>query len=422
MLRTENLIEACGAALRRPVFLKLSDILDWRGFDSFDCHRLVLEVDESPASHARVANLKVSIEKDAPEMVSDRQLERFLLLNSASRIAGEIEGFPLAESVKRLYEQEFAFFASPGSDLLDMFQVGQYRFAEMCKVASLRRFPAGQMHWEVSGVVRSSLRHVSPLALPKTVDFLARRLKGYRPCFRGHLNGRRRNSMLLLESEQNQAYYRMARSMELQPGILGYVANSWIHSPATFKVSPHLEWLNSVFIENGGLVIDMGPESPDCGVFVGDTHRRRLWELGEFKPRSAMVIWPRREMLNWAARHPELEEEYVRRSYCNSTRKEATEMPEGLQVGEAQAMLEFLRTRIVRDSKVHLDVQTPLISSGLVDSFAVIEVLQELERVTNRRISPADVTPVELDTVETMLKTAQRFFSPQQHVSSAVLL
>jgi acyl carrier protein len=74
---------------------------------------------------------------------------------------------------------------------------------------------------------------------------------------------------------------------------------------------------------------------------------------------------------------------------------------------EAQLMLEFIKTTIVRDSAVELSEHTPLVSSGLVDSFALIEVLQRLERVTKRRISPAQVSPNDLDTVAQMLKTAE---------------
>src|SRR5215469_13716324 len=135
----------------------------------------------------------------------------------------------------------------------------------------------------------------------------------------------------------------MAKSMELQPEILGYVTNSWFHSPATFKASPHLEWLNSVFMENGGLVVDMGAESSDSGVFAGNGHRRELWERGEFEPRSAMVIWPRREMLNWAARHPELEEESLRQSVTNGAEKQTA--GKNFRSAEAQAMMSFLTTR-----------------------------------------------------------------------------
>ncbi len=71
-------------------------------------------------------------------------------------------------------------------------------------------------------------------------------------------------------------------------------------------------------------------------------------------------------------------------------------------------MLDYLKTTIVRDPTVQLSEDTPLVSSGLVDSFALIEMLQELERVTRRRISPSDVAPYDLETVSKMLETAAK--------------
>ena len=409
MQLTDELAEICASALSAAEFRELQRVLRDRGWITEKCHRLLQEVDELPQNHQAVADLKAEVARDAPELIADNRLERFLLLNSASRIAHDVPQLPVAAAVKRLYRDEFGFFAAPGPEFLGMFAVRQYRFAEMCKVATLRRFPAGQLHWEISGVVRSSLRHVSPLELPKVLEFVARRLKGFRPCFRSHLNGRRKNPLLMVEAAQNLAYYRMAKSMELQPEILGYVINSWFHSPATLKVSPHLEWLNSVFLENGGLIVDMGAESPDCGVFAGNAERRKLWEEGKFQPRAAMVIWPRREMLAWAARHPELEEEPLTAKVVSVNRTQEPRAPEGHQADEAKAMIGFLRSTVLRNAKADVGMDTPLMSSGLVDSFAVIEVLHELERVTNRRISPAEVAPAELDSVAKMLRTAERF-------------
>src|SRR5262249_30684283 len=103
----------------------------------------------------------------------------------------------------------------------------------------------------------------------------------------------------------NAAYYRMAKSMELQPRIIGLVVTSGFHSPATFQVTPHLQWLNRVFEENGGIVVDIGPDSADSGALVRSRARPEQFEKGELKQRKAMAIWPRKEMLRWAAEHPE---------------------------------------------------------------------------------------------------------------------
>lgn len=304
----DSLVKICDAAMGDPGMRKLKDALADRGFNSEECHRLVHAIDELPSSRYDVKRLKELFDARDPELTAEYRLERFLLLNSAKRVAGLVSSLPVAESVKELYREEFSFFADSDVRYLKMFQVEGYRFAEMCKVVSLRRFPAGQLHWENSGVLRSSLLHVPRLHAPRFLSFVVRKLRGTRPCFKGHLNGRRKNCLMLLESEQNAAYYRIAKSMELQPEILGYVATSWFHSPVTFRVTPHLQWLNSIFLENGGFIVDMGVESPDCGVLVGSRERRQRWESGEFKPRNAMVIWPRREMIGWATRHPEFAE------------------------------------------------------------------------------------------------------------------
>lgn len=75
---------------------------------------------------------------------------------------------------------------------------------------------------------------------------------------------------------------------------------------------------------------------------------------------------------------------------------------------EAQSMLDFIKANVVSDSTVPVSENTALVSTGLLDSFALLEVLQHLERVTNRKIRPSDVTPYDLETVAEMLKTAER--------------
>ena len=44
----------------------------------------------------------------------------------------------------------------------------------------------------------------------------------------------------------------------------------------------------------------------------------------------------------------------------------------------------------------------------MVDSFALIDILLQLEKVTQRKISPGKVSPRDMDTVNLMLATADR--------------
>ena len=110
----------------------------------------------------------------------------------------------------------------------------------------------------------------------------------------------------MLERETNRSWYRMAQSMKLQPQIRGLIASSWLHSPDTMRVSPHLAAFSRALLDNGALVIRHHAADPNCGVFYRSPERKKLYEEGQFVPTHGLVIWPRKEMLAWADAHPEL--------------------------------------------------------------------------------------------------------------------
>lgn len=299
----ERTRQVCEEGLRHPELVELTDGLKRDGVISSNCVSLVCSVTESTQSREPVKSLKASLERSGLN-VENNSLERLLLVRSALHSLDKLPAWPVSTSVKRLICDEFQFFACPDDVKRSKFQADKSSFVAMCKIATLRRFPAGQFDWEVSGLPRSRLLRVDPWALPKVAYFVTVKLKGFSPTFFSHLNGRRKNRSLS-EDEANKSYYLMAKSLELQPEVKGFAACSWFRSPDTHKASPHLAWLSKVFLENGGLVTTAGPEDPDCGVFHRSSTRKRLYESGEFKPTKGLVIWPREAMLKWAAAHPE---------------------------------------------------------------------------------------------------------------------
>lgn len=72
-----------------------------------------------------------------------------------------------------------------------------------------------------------------------------------------------------------------------------------------------------------------------------------------------------------------------------------------------EAIFEFLETELGIDVG-SLDTDTLLFSSGAVDSFALVNLMMFLEREGGFRISPADVTLDNLDSVNRMLAFAER--------------
>ena len=253
----------------------------------------------------RLGRLKASLLRDGVP-VGGGAFERFLIVAAALESVDRLPGLPLDQRVRELFCQNFRAYAATPSKLPEPFDLGRASFISMARIATLSRFPAGQLDWEVSGIPSSWLFRVRPRSLPRLVSSILFELRGFQPAYFSHINPNRRNQGILLERESLRSYHRMARSMEQQPEIKGFVTASWLHSPDTFTVSPHLSWLNTVFLENGGHVIPLGPTGTDTGVLHRSPERQQAYDAGTFKPTEALVIWPRAAMLTWAARHDEL--------------------------------------------------------------------------------------------------------------------
>jgi acyl carrier protein len=76
---------------------------------------------------------------------------------------------------------------------------------------------------------------------------------------------------------------------------------------------------------------------------------------------------------------------------------------------QAQQMIDYIRREVIGDEQVQLDEGTPLVSSGLIDSMALVDILVKLEDVMNMRIPAGKVQAKDMDTVQQMLATAARF-------------
>lgn len=80
---------------------------------------------------------------------------------------------------------------------------------------------------------------------------------------------------------------------------------------------------------------------------------------------------------------------------------------------EQQHMIEFIAQRI-RKPASSINENTPLVSSGLIDSLALADMLMQLEDLTHTRIPPGKVQPKDMDTVTLMFETARRVGKPRK--------
>jgi hypothetical protein len=280
----------------------------WREGDAAlaEARHLVPAVRTHSAALARLTELKHALERRGLP-VGGGAFERLLIVAAAADAIAALPALPVDPSVQELFCQNFQAYAA--GRVTEPFDTSRASFVAMTRIAALSRFPAGQLDWEVSGLPRSWLLKVRARSLPRLAVSIAFELRGFGPAYFSHINPNRRNRGILLERESLRSYHRMARSMERQPHIRGLITASWLHSPDTFAVSPHLAWLNRVFLDNGGRVLPLGAAAADCGVLHRSPERQKAYEEGVFRPTQALVIWPRAAMLSWARGHDEFRED-----------------------------------------------------------------------------------------------------------------
>jgi len=81
---------------------------------------------------------------------------------------------------------------------------------------------------------------------------------------------------------------------------------------------------------------------------------------------------------------------------------------------QTQQMIDYIKSDVIRRPDIQIDENTPLVSSGLIDSLALVDILMKLEDVTNKRISAGKVQPKDMDTVGLMFATATRVGKPRK--------
>jgi acyl carrier protein len=76
-----------------------------------------------------------------------------------------------------------------------------------------------------------------------------------------------------------------------------------------------------------------------------------------------------------------------------------------------QELLSYISAKVIK-GKAAINEDTPLVSSGLIDSFALIEIFLELQKIAGRKVPASKVQTKDMDTVRMMFATAERFGKP----------
>ncbi len=86
-------------------------------------------------------------------------------------------------------------------------------------------------------------------------------------------------------------------------------------------------------------------------------------------------------------------------------------------IGSSEMMKElitYIADKVMK-GKSEITEDTPLVSSGLVDSFALIDIFLELQRIAGRKVPASKVQAKDMETVRTMFATAEKFGKPAKN-------
>ena len=248
--------------------------------------------------------------------VEGDEVERLLLWCAAQQALPRVASLPVDKWVVGRLDQDLRELHATNVSMA----AGSYHFDRAAKMATLRRFPAGPLEWEVSGIPRSFFLQAAFPANVRLAAFVSLRVRGLVPCFFTHVAPSPRNRGLSVPKEVFRSYYRMAPSLELQPQARALLAHAWFHDPAAVRDHPHLETLNRPFVSHGGLITLLAPAPPSSGVLERNSKRSEDYLAGRVQYRYGFAIWPRDAAIRWAKAHPEFGDR-GRRYFLEFTRK-----------------------------------------------------------------------------------------------------
>ncbi len=275
--------------------------LEQIGVTRAECIRLAATMQEDVATQLPILDWKKKLQ------VQNDEVERLILQYVIEDALPRIDSLPVHSAVKGLLRKDLTNWLQPHGPSGPALVAGSYLFGVALKMATFRRFPGGPMDWTVSGIPRSWFLKIPTRDLARTLYFIATKMHGIKPAIYTHVAAPPRKRTLVIEKEVYRAYYRMAKSLELQPRMIGIMTGSWVNDPAMLKEMPQLAPLNDLYLHHGGFITTAGLAPADSGFLERSPERQKRYDAGDLRPKIGLAMWPRAAAIQWAARHPELD-------------------------------------------------------------------------------------------------------------------
>jgi hypothetical protein len=79
---------------------------------------------------------------------------------------------------------------------------------------------------------------------------------------------------------------------------------------------------------------------------------------------------------------------------------------------QMKQLTSYIAEKVMKGKGAAINEDTPLVSSGLIDSFALIEIFLELQKIAARKVPASKVQAKDMDTVRLMFAMVDKFGKP----------
>lgn len=224
---------------------------------------------------------------------------RALLLYLLSRFDDRASTKEYPDSILEMYEIEFERIidrVQQGAE--GRFAVNNDLFLKDLGISRQILFPVENGLFEEAGLPRNILWRGGVAQFFRYAWYLLFIGRGRKPWYEGHLHLDATNFAFTAE-ERDKARFRLVDMFNSHPQVKGYAGSAWFHDPALKEISPAVGEGTRQICTKGGRVFRVGPDNSG-GAFVRSETRKRLYAEGKYSPTTYLLLWSRRDMINWA--------------------------------------------------------------------------------------------------------------------------
>lgn len=224
-----------------------------------------------------------------------------LMLNTMRVFYGELFPKHYSRSLITIIERESARILNTLGLNTHSYTLDDDVFVKDIMCFTGRLVPCGMYVVDVhSGFPRSYLLKPNIWSLPSNLFFFAK-AGGFRRYAQVHVHKPTIDEFSL--EGRNECFKRIAEIIDLDPELLGVIGSAWYYDPKIQEVSPHLAYLSSDPLKQGGHLICLGEtQAARQNALSKSKKRRALYEQGAYIPRQFMLILNQGDLRQWVTK------------------------------------------------------------------------------------------------------------------------